>query len=110
MSKSFRLENVWSNVATAPGPESSLPALKRAFLRSSACGSRTSALPKRYAKWSPRPWGEGKLKGELSKGFRERVAQLLASSEDLTMVSTWEMEQEGSETLENRVNSREMHV
>ena len=44
-----------------------------------------------------RPWGEGKLKDkELSLGFRHRVAKLLANSEDLTMLSTWEMEQEGS--------------
>lgn len=42
------------------------------------------------------PWNESKLKGgELSRDFRSRVAKLMVSAEELTMVSTWEMEQEG---------------
>lgn len=45
------------------------------------------------------PWNESKLKGcELSKDFRTRAAKLMVSAEELAMVSTWEMEQEGKQS------------
>eukprot|EP00913_Durusdinium_trenchii_P027118 g25445.t1 len=42
------------------------------------------------------PWSESKLKnGELSREFRARAAKLLVSTDELTMVSTWELHHEG---------------